>query len=484
MSDNQLLESEMGVIKGAQVEGRPSIEQVEMGVRVSFVHPEGIGEAIGLLPGDVLESINGQPVRDPIDYRFYFGEEDVAVAIKRGEDAFLFEIEKDIEDDLGVDFEDMPILKCDNKCVFCFLHQMPKGMRKTLYYQDDDYRLSFLHGAYVTLTNLSEEEFQRILNQRLSPMYISVHATDPRLRAQLLGRKEATPVLDRIDILASHGIQMHTQVVLCPGINDRQALKQTVFDLAERYPHVESVGVVPLGLTKFRMNLPELNPVTVSDAQLAMRQVYQWQQQFKDRQGTRFVYLGDEMFLLTGQNLPARSEYEGFPLVENGIGMVRRFVDAFSDNVHELVQGDYPPQRFVIVTGLLGTHFLGNMVGRLNQIPWLGVRIVPVVNRFLGDGITVSGLLTGTDIGNALEEASLRRDEKILLPPNCLNHHGLFLDDLSLKDFEEMYGCEAFVGTYDLVETIQNAAAGISAVVNAGSDVAVHPYISSHQVEN
>jgi putative radical SAM enzyme (TIGR03279 family) len=412
------------------------------------------------------------------------GEEDVSALVRRGEDRFLFEIEKDIEDDLGVDFEDMPILKCDNKCVFCFLHQMPKGLRKTLYYQDDDYRLSFLHGAYVTLTNLSEDEFQRIIDQKLSPMYISVHATDPKLRAELLGRRRATPVLDRIDILAKQGIQMHAQVVLCPGINDGQALKQTVFDLAARHPRVESLGVVPLGLTKFRKNLPKLNPVTRADAAMAIREIRAWQGMLKKRLGTRFVYLGDEMYLMAGQSVPLRSEYDGFPLVENGIGMVRRFIDGFENRIEELENLALPPQRFVLVTGMLGTHFLDTMVKRLNRISWLDARVVPVVNHFLGEGITVSGLLSGNDIGRALIDARIRSDETVLLPPNCLNHNGLFLDDILLKDLEQKVGCRAIVGTYDLVETIQNAVGGVSAFVDAGSEIVVHPYISSHQMEN
>ena len=474
----------MDVVSGARVEGRSTIESIETGLEIRIVHSDGIGEAIGLLPGDMIESINGQPVRDPIDYRFYLGDEDIEVAIRRGEDRFLFEIEKDPEDDLGVDFEDMPILKCDNKCVFCFLHQMPKGMRKTLYYQDDDYRLSFLHGAYVTLTNMSGEAFQRIIDQRLSPMYISVHATDPTLRAELLGRRQETPVLDRIDILASHGIQMHTQVVLCPGINDGQALKQTVFDLANRHPHVESVGVVPLGLTKFRKNLPDLDPVTSLDAQNAIAQVSEWQELFRHRLGERFVFLGDEMFLLTGQSVPPKSDYEGFPLVENGIGMVRRFVDAFDAEVFELGQIESAPTRFILVTGMLGTHFLKDMVERLNQIFWIEARIVPVINRFLGEGITVSGLLTGGDIGDALASTQVEGDEIVLLPPNCLNHHGLFLDDLSIEDMEQRLKCRIVVGTYNLVETIMNAKQGVSLQPGAGSDVVAHPYISSHQMEN
>ena len=470
----------MDVIKGARVEGRRGIERVEAGLQIRSVHPDGIGEAMGLRPGDVLESINGQPVRDPIDYRFYIAEEEVLAAVRRGEDRFSCEIEKEIEDDLSVDFEDMPILKCDNKCVFCFLHQMPKGLRKSLYYQDDDYRLSFLHGAYVTLTNLSEDEFQRVIEQKLSPMYISVHATDPLLRAELLGRRRATPVLDRIDALGAHGIKMHAQVVLCPGINDGHALKQTVFDLAARHPHVESVGVVPLGLTKFRKNLPALNPVTRADADGAIRQITAWQAALKPRLGTRFVYLGDEMYLMAARPVPPKPEYEGFPLVENGIGMVRRFVDGFDDRIGELEELALPPQRFVIVTGVLGARFLDAMVQRLNRISWLSARVVPVVNRFLGEGITVSGLLSGGDIACALSD--VERDETVLLPPNCLNHNGLFLDDLTLDDLVRRARCPIVKGTYDLIETIRDAVGGASRSLQPCNGDVAHPYISPHQI--
>jgi len=467
----------------AQVEGRPVTKALEVGLKIETVLPEGIGDALGLLPGDLLEEINGQPIRDAIDYRFHLGEEDIEVQIRRGSDVFIFEIEKDIEDDLGVEFEEMPILKCDNKCVFCFLHQMPKGMRKTLYYQDDDYRLSFLHGAYVTLTNLSDEEFERIINQRLNPMYISVHATDPTLRAELLGRKDPTPVLDRIDVLAKEGIRMHTQVVLCPGVNDGQALKQTIFDLAARHPHIESVGVVPLGLTKYRKNLPELTPVSVSDAEAAIEQVSQWQGVYKKKFGTRFVYLGDEFYLKAGQPIPPPAAYDGFPLVENGIGMVRRFVDAFEDQIDVLENMESPQQTFVLVTGMLGQQFLAPMVARLNQISWIAARLVAVPNRFLGEGITVSGLLTGADIADAVQKSGVTETDLVLLPPNCVNHNGLFLDDLTPANLSNQLGGSVYVGTYDLVESIQNAIDGISECPITGSEEVAHPYISSHQVD-
>jgi putative radical SAM enzyme (TIGR03279 family) len=467
----------------AQVEGRSVTKELEVGLKIETVLPDGIGEALGLVPGDLLEAINEQPIRDAIDYRFHLGEEDIEVQIRRGSDVFIFEIEKDIEDDLGVEFEEMPILKCDNKCVFCFLHQMPKGMRKTLYYQDDDYRLSFLHGAYVTLTNLSDEEFKRIINQRLNPMYISVHATDPTLRAELLGRKDPTPVLDRIDVLAKEGIRMHTQVVLCPGVNDGQALKQTIFDLAERHPHIESVGVVPLGLTKFRKNLPELTPVSIADAETVIKQVTQWQDGYKKKYGTRFVYLGDEFYLKAGQPIPSPEAYDGFPLVENGIGMVRRFVDAFDDQIEVLENMESAPYTFVLVTGMLGQQFLAPMVERLNQIPWISARLVTVANRFLGEGITVSGLLTGADIADAVQKAGVTETDHVLLPPNCVNHNGLFLDDLTPANLSSQLGCSVYVGTYDLVESIQNAIDGISECPIMGSEEVAHPYISSHQVD-
>lgn len=464
------------------IEGRSQVRNTTIGIKIISILPDGIAAAIDLKVGDVLEYINGEPIRDPIDYRFHMSDEEVIVEVRRCDEVLVFNIEKDLEDDLGVELEEMPILKCDNKCVFCFLHQMPKGMRKTLYYQDDDYRLSFLHGAYVTLTNLSDSEFQRIINQRLSPMYISVHATDPTLRAELLGRPDPTPVLDRIDQLAKVGIQMHTQVVLCPGLNDGQALKQTVFDLAQRHPAIESIGVVPLGLTRFRKNLPELKPVDITDAEMAIQHVDEWQKAFKKRLGTRFVYLGDEFYLMANKTIPAKRSYEGFPLVENGIGMVRRFVDNFHNRVAELDTLPCSPHRLVLVTGMLGSQFLSPLVARLNQVHWISARLVSVVNHFLGEGITVSGLLTEQDIFLALQEDSLSDDEIVLLPPNCINHNGLFIDDGTPRDLEKKLGCRVLVGSYDLVESVFNVVDGISDQPESGSDVVLHPYISSHQV--
>ncbi|MDA0749042.1 MAG: DUF512 domain-containing protein [bacterium] len=469
--------------KRVAVEGLPMVDQVEVGLPVSEILPGGIAEAVGILPGDRIHSINGQPVRDAIDYRFHIGEEEVEVLVDRDGEFLIYEIEKSPDEDLGLVPGDMPIVKCDNKCVFCFLHQMPKGMRKTLYYQDDDYRLSFLHGAYVTLTNLSQEEFDRIVQQRLSPMYISVHATDPQLRADLLGRPDPVDVMERIQYLADNGIQMHAQIVLCPGLNDGAHLKRTVFDLASRYPDVESVGIVPLGLTKFRKNLPELDPVTPQVAAECVQQVTEWQRHFKERFGTNYVYLGDEFYLQCRQEVPDSDRYDGFPLVENGIGMVRRFIDTFEQGFPELGLLSPPPLRVTLVTSVLGANFVRPISERLNTLPWLHVVALEVQNRFFGDGITVSGLLTGADILHALE-AHAGAHELVILPPNCISHHGLLLDDFTPADLEKALGCRVVVGTYDLAETIIGLATSAGPVFEGHqAGEAPHPYITSHQLD-
>ena len=465
------------------VEGLPVADEVGLGVRVKSVHPGETAQVVGIRAGDVIEYINGLPIRDPIDYRFNVGDEEVELVVRRGEEALVFELEKDADDDLGLVVDDMPILKCDNKCVFCFLHQMPKGMRKTLYYQDDDYRLSFLHGAYVTLTNMSEEEFDRVIEQRLSPMYISVHATDPDLRGRLLGRSDSVDVMGRIRHLARNRIQMHAQIVLCPGLNDGQHLTRTVYDLADCYPDVASLGIVPLGLTRFRKNLPELSPVTPELAAATIDEVTDWQEAFRRKLGVRFVYLGDEFHLMAQREIPAQSAYDGFPLVENGIGMVRRFIDAFHLGIDRLEELSVPPLSAKLVTGVLGEEFLKPLAARASKLSWLACRPIAVPNRFFGSGITVTGLLTGKDILNALE-ADPDPADVVVLPPNCINHEGTMLDDLAPSDLSERLGMPVVVGSYDLAETLAGLAeqADGPELGRSGNGLP-HPYIAPHQLD-
>ena len=462
-------------------EGVPLLDRAEPGLRIQTVHVGGMAESLGLKPGDEILSIGGEPIRDPIDFRFHFSEDEVTLDVNREAERLIFEIEKDPEDDLGVDFEDMGILKCDNKCVFCFLHQMPKGLRKTLYYQDDDFRLSFLHGAYVTLTNLDPGEFERIIEQRLTPMYVSVHATDPTVRGQLLGRPDPVDVLGPIDRLIEAGIQCHTQIVLCPGLNDGYELKRSVFDLADRHPGVASVGVVPLGLTRFRKNLPDLAPVTPDVARATLDEIHHHQATLLPRLGSHFVYAADEFYLLTHRGMPPRSAYDGFPLVENGVGMVRRFLDDFDASFEDL-RSSSSSLRVCLVTGLLGGHFIPGVVSRLNELPHISARSVIVENQFLGPRITVSGLLAGKDIALALEKAPPGPDEVVVLPPNCVNHDGLFLDDFNPRDLEDRIGSRVVVGTYNLAVCIREIADGSFIEPWPSSDEG-HPYIASWQFE-
>jgi len=457
------------------LEGAAIVDSLEVGLVVKTVTPGTLGEELGLEPGDTIVAVGGKPVRDAIDFRFMFGEEGVELSVQRSQERLIFEIEKDPDEDLGVAFEDMDILKCDNKCVFCFLHQMPKKLRKTLYYQDDDYRLSFLHGAYITLTNLSDEEFDRIVTQRLSPMYVSVHATDPDVRGHLLGRRGASDVMGRLDYLIEQSIQIHTQVVLCPGINDGSQLDRTIRDLADRYPAVESLGVVPLGLTKFRQNLPDLAPITSRDCERALEQIHAHQDRFLSELGTRFVYAGDEFYLQRGTPPPEADRYDGFPLLENGIGMVRRFLDDFESG-YPTVVSHRPSETITVVTGALGDIFIRPMADRLSTLDGLTVNVVPIQNDFLGQGITVSGLLAGEDILAQLKGREL--GGRILLPPNCVNHDGILLDDVTPADLSKALGANVEVGSYSLVDTIL----GDEHRSHAKKPGIDHPYIASHQV--
>ncbi len=460
----------------AILEGASLVDRVEVGLVIDGVDEDSLAQELELRPGDAIEAINGQPVRDPIDFRFHFGEERVSLRIRRGEELLDYEIEKDADDDLGVTFEEMSILRCDNKCIFCFLHQMPKKLRKTLYYQDDDYRLSFLHGAYVTLTNLSDEEFDRIVTQRLSPMYVSVHATDPDVRGHLLGRKGPVDVLERLDYLISKKISIHTQVVYCPGLNDGPHLDKTITDLAARHPGVVSLGIVPLGLTKFRQNLPDLAAVTREGCREVLTQIHAYQDRYKEELGSRFVYAGDEIYLQSGLATPPSHAYDGFPLIENGIGMVRRFLDDFDSGFAGL-QASPPIGGITLVTGMLGEGFVAPMADKLNGLPGLSVNVVPVRNDFLGHGITVSGLLAGVDILAALK-ARLSQGDRVILPPNCVNHEGLFLDDLCPQDLSRELGGSVEVGTYSLIDSILTPTDLRSREFESSID---HPYIASYQ---
>jgi len=412
------------------------------GVVVAGVRPGSIASEAGLLPGDRLVAVNGTPLRDAIDFQFQSGEETLRVDLFREGQPASATIMRQWGKDLGIVLappRPAEISTCANKCVFCFIHQLPRGMRKSLYVKDDDYRLSFLHGNYITLTDLPEEDLRRIIDQRLSPLYISVHATDPELRHALLGNPRVRgDLLPRIERLAGAGIRMHAQIVLCPDWNGGSHLERSVRDLARLHPAVATVAVVPVGLTRYRQRLPRLRPVNPDEARTVVSSVEAWQREFMAGLGSRFVYAADEIYLLARIELPPSRHYEGFPLLEDGVGLVRRFTDGFLRVVDRLPRAVFPPRRVSVVTGEIFAPRISALLERV-RCDGLDVSVVPTPNEFFGGTITVAGLLTGQDILRVLERRPL--GDLVLVPGVALKDgEGVFLDDLTPRDLEARLG--------------------------------------------
>jgi len=401
-----------------------------------------------LRPGDRIAEINGGPARDHIDMLFYGAEDEVRLKVHRGTYEFFVSLDGDW--DFAIGFEPMKIRRCRNKCVFCFIDQNPPGMRKEIYVKDEDYRLSFLHGSYVTLSNLRESDLERIVAQRLSPLYVSVHATDAETRREMLGLKREDLSLSNMYRLLDAGIRMHCQIVVCPGMNDGDILEKTIADLRKRYPGIVSVAVVPVGLTRHRDGLPPLKAVDGPCARATIELVDAMHSRYWEETGDGFVYCADEWYIRAGADIPPSSYYDDFPQLENGVGMVRDFLYSVS-NVGERLAGR--PKRegkFVFVTGTSMSRFMEEVAREISRVPGIDVRTVTVTNRFYGDSVTVAGLLTGRDICDAVRD--VRRDEIVVLPPNCLNLSGLFLDDMTPDEVSAELGAEVIVGDYDPAE--------------------------------
>ncbi|TLM97967.1 DUF512 domain-containing protein, partial [bacterium] len=365
------------------------------------VEPGGIAEEVGIEPGDVITAVNSQPLQDLIDFRYLCADENIELEVaKANGEKWAVEIEKDIDEELGLTFAGATfdrIRSCANKCVFCFVDQMPAGMRKTLYIKDDDYRLSFLQGNFVTLTNLKPADIERILQLKLSPMYVSVHTTNPELRRQMLGSRNAGKIMDQLTRLAVGGISFHTQIVLCPGFNDGAELERTISDLAGLGPAVLSIAVVPVGLTSKRANLPVLRMLTTVEANRLIAQVRPYQERYRKQSGEALVYLADEIYLLAGLELPPAEHYAGFPQLENGVGLTRLFYDSFSGEAASLPEKLAVQKKISLVTGRSGAMVLKPVAERLNRVHNLSIEVKPITNRFFGETVTVAGLLTGQD---------------------------------------------------------------------------------------
>ncbi len=406
---------------------------------IESIEPRSIGDELGWMPGDEILAINNHVLHDVIDFRFYSSEENLTVTIRRGDQIADFEIEKDANEPLGVEFKDIlfdGVRLCGAHCIFCFVEQLPSGLRKSLYLKDDDFRLSFLHGNFVTLANVSEEDLQRIVTQRLSPLYVSVHTTDHKLREKLLGRT-APDILSQIDYLSRGHIELHTQIVLCPGINDGKSLERTLEDLAARYPTVKSIAIVPVGLTVHRRNKTPIGTVDAQYSVNMLNTVIQKQRRFLAEKGTRLVWAADEFYLCAGRSVPKSPAYEGFPQIGNGVGLVRMFKDS-AVRAKRILPSSLPkPFRVSIATGELAAPLVKEWITTLH-VENLCVQVIPVANKLFGRTVTVAGLLAGQDIIDQL----LGRDlGDMLFIPSVAVREGIFLDDISLSDVSCALGC-------------------------------------------
>ncbi|MEG1292424.1 MAG: DUF512 domain-containing protein, partial [Lachnospiraceae bacterium] len=408
------------------------------------IQPESIAEELEVEPGDVLLSVNGQEIEDVLDYHFYTNEEYLTVVIRKTDgEEWELEIEKEYEDDLGIEFENglMDEYKsCHNQCIFCFIDQMPKGMRDTLYFKDDDSRLSFLQGNYVTLTNMKEHDLDKIIRYKMGPINISVQTTNPKLRCEMLHNRFAGEALGKIDLLYKAGISMNGQIVLCKGVNDGIELERSISDLMKYMPVMESVSVVPVGLSKFREGLYPLEPFHKEDAEKVLDTIHKFQKLCMAQKEIHFIHASDEWYLLAERELPNEDNYDGYLQLENGVGMLRLLQDEFRESLKEAVREKeeknlvIKPRKLTIATGVLPASTLLELMEEFQkEFPEIEVKVVPIRNRFFGEQITVSGLLTGQDLIAQLRGEKL--GEKLLLPCNLLRSgEEVFLDDVTLEE--------------------------------------------------
>ena len=413
----------------------------EKGHVIRAVNPGSIAQEMGIEQGDRLLAIDGQEIRDIFDYQYYIQDEYIEVLVeKHSGEEWLLEIDKEYEEDLGVEFENGLMddyRSCRNRCIFCFIDQMPKGMRDTLYFKGDDSRLSFLQGNYVTLTNTSEEDIDRIIRYHLSPINISFQTTDPELRCKMLHNRFAGEALKKVDRLYAGGIRMNGQIVLCKGVNDRGELNRSIRDLTKYIPQLESVSVVPVGLSKYREGLYPLEPFTKEDAREVIAMIHGWQEEIYALHGIHFIHASDEWYILAELPLPEASRYDGYLQLENGVGMVRLLKEEVKEMLTELQRSGFRLQKkreVSLATGLLAFRYIQEMAEELMRMQsHLTVRVYPIRNDFFGELITVSGLLTGGDIQAQLMGKEL--GEELLLPQNVLRSgEDVFLDDMTVSE--------------------------------------------------
>lgn len=407
---------------------------------VSGVVPGSIAEELEIGTGDKLLAVDGHEIEDIFDYQFYTEDEQIVLLIEKPDgEQWELEIEKEADEDLGIQFGQGLMdeyRSCCNKCIFCFIDQMPEGMRDTLYFKDDDSRLSFLQGNYVTLTNMSGHDIERIIRYRLEPINISFQTTNPELRCRMLHNRFAGEALKKVDMLYQGGIEMNGQIVLCKGVNDGEELERSIRDLTSYLPLLKSVSVVPVGLTKFRSGLYPLEPFTKEDAKKVLGVIHRWQEKIYQEYGLHFIHAGDEWYLLAGEEVPEEERYDGYLQLENGVGMLRLLFQEFSEG-YEALEGDGRTEELSIATGRLAYPYLCKMAEKITEkFPAVHIHVYCIRNDFFGERITVSGLITGQDLMAQLKGMEL--GSRLLIPCNMLKtDEDVFLDDFTVEQVSD-----------------------------------------------
>ena len=403
-------------------------------MKINHIEKDSIAESIGLKEGDQLYSIDGSRVKDIIDYRFKVSDDNIVIKVRQDGELIEYEIEKDIDDNLGIGFDDFNIRACANDCVFCFADQNPPGMRKGLYFRDGDFRMSFLHGHFITMTNMGWKQLKRVVEQQLSPLYVSVHVTDPDKRLEMFLYGKDDFLMKKFEYLTENGIELHAQVVVCPGWNDGEFLEKTVADIHSFYPNALSMSIVPVGLTKHREGLPKLPSVTKEYAKRFIPIGKEISKKYRQKDGKNFVLLSDEWFLKVGNKMPDLDYYAGHDLVENGVGQVAHFMDDWNKGINNYKSMNGISKKVTICTGtLVANFFQEKFIPLFHSFSNLDIQLKPIKNTFFGENdVTVSGLLTGQDIITQLRGQEL--GDIVLLSNRILNEDNtLTLDDMNLE---------------------------------------------------
>lgn len=392
----------------------------------------------GLKSGDRLIRINGHEINDQIDFSFHSSDEFLELEIQKKDGIILYKsLQRIYYQSLGISVIPPEINECDNACLFCFIHQQPKGMRRSLYVMDDDYRFSFSDGNFITLTNLKPSDWKRIYDLKLSPLYISVHSTEPEIRKKLIKHPRAGRITEQLKKLAEHGIKFHTQVVLCYGYNDKKHLDRTIEDLEKFMPYLSGIAVVPASQTQYRKNLPYLKPWDDETSLEVIEQVGKWQKLFREKYNETIVYLADEFYYQANRKFPPAKHYDGFKYIEDGVGTTKYFYHVFNKHLRHLPEKLEQSRTVTVVCGVIAEKYLKEAVGTLNKIMNLKVNLVAVENHFFGKGITVTGLLTATDIMYTLKNYDIG-DELIIPSVTLRKEDNLFLDNYSVSDVRRL----------------------------------------------